>query len=156
MQLSGTLLFKEWRKKESRMRQKKTRARGRRIQGRVMSWNQEKGKGEGRWETTVTRGKSFTRMKGLRARSQCAEDQLGDSSVEVGMPLQRIWRSAWSQRLSLDGDTAGDFLFWDIFVFANFLRICMVSITRTKQRNKVKRKPIFRRMCCHGILSLEK
>lgn len=57
----------------------------------------------------------------------------------------------------VDGATVGDFRFSSIFVFANFLRrMHIILITKTKQRNEEKRKPIFRRIWCHGVLSLEK
>lgn len=43
------------------------------------------------------------------------------------------------------------------FCICRFLRRMHITlIMKTKQRNEVKRKPTFRRIWCHGVLSLEK
>lgn len=60
-------------------------------------------------------------------------------------------------RLSLDGGSGGISFFDIFFAFARFLKsMCIVLIIRTKQRNGVKRKPVFRRIWWHGVLDLEK
>lgn len=155
MQLSRALLFKEWQQKEFRRRQKKTSVSGRRIRGRVMSWNQSKGKG-GVKMRNCHRGRSFTQMKGLTAWSQGTEDELGHRSVELAVSLPRIQRSTWCQKLFLDGNTAVAISFLMYFYICQFSENMHCFKMRTKQRNEVKRKPIFRRMRYQGVFGLEK